>query len=207
MKVSRAQAEENRKRIVEAAGRLFRERGIDGIGVAGLMKAAGLTHGGFYGHFKSKEDLAAQACAGALAENRRRWQGVIDKARQDPLSALIDFYVSEAHRDAPGKGCALATLGIDAARHDRSVRAAFTGGIRGYLDLLLAMAPGRSKAAKRRKALATLSGMVGAIVLARAVEDDALSAEILAATAAELKASAPSAPSVDAAGTSNGSLN
>jgi len=87
MKVSRIQEAENHERILDVATRLFRERGIDGIGVADLMKAAGLTHGGFYGHFKSKEDLVAQACARAVLRMRQNWTSVIDQAAGDPLEA------------------------------------------------------------------------------------------------------------------------
>src|SRR2546428_10500465 len=108
MRVSRAEAEQNRERIIEVAGRLFRERGFDGIGVADLMKAAGLTHGGFYRHFASKEDLMAQACARAL-------EGSLDAMRQvtahdsgHALSAVASAYLSPEHRDGPGEGCALA---------------------------------------------------------------------------------------------------
>lgn len=188
MKVSRAQAEKNRDRVINVAAALFRERGFDGVGLASLMKAAGLTHGGFYGQFKSKEDLAAQASGRALAENLQKWSSVIDCAAGDPLREIVAFYLSENHKDSPGQGCALAALGADAARHGGALRSTFTEGVGVYLEILSKIMPGGSTAEKRRKAMATLAEMVGAIVLARAVDDGDLSKGILEATARDLMA-------------------
>src|SRR3954469_22029107 len=122
MKVSREQAVENRERIVETAARLFRERGFEGIGVADLMKSAGLTHGGFYGHFASKEDLIAQASAHALGRAQEHWDKFAERVQDEPLAKLQTWYLSEAHRDHPGAGCLLAALGADAARQGGAVR-------------------------------------------------------------------------------------
>jgi TetR/AcrR family transcriptional repressor of nem operon len=188
MKVSRAQAEKNRDRVIDVAAALFRERGFDGIGLARLMKVAGLTHGGFYGQFKSKEDLAAQASGRALAENLQKWSSVIDGAAGDPLREIVAFYLSEDHRDAPGQGCAVAALGADAARHGGALRSTFTEGVGVYLEILSKIMPGGSTAEKRRKAMATLAEMVGAIILARAVDDADLSKGILEAIASDLMA-------------------
>ena len=116
MKVSREQAAQNRERIVEAAAQLFRERGFDGIGVADLMKEAGLTHGGFYGHFSSKEDLIAEASARALTRSLAVWSKLADRASGDPLSAVAGAYLTSRHRDNPGAGCLLAALGPDVSR-------------------------------------------------------------------------------------------
>src|SRR3954452_12979212 len=107
MKVSREQAAENRERIVESAARLFRERGFDGIGVADLMKAAGLTHGGFYGHFASKEDLMAQACARGLDASQDAMGKAIERDGANALSVIASAYLSPTHRDHPGEGCVL----------------------------------------------------------------------------------------------------
>ena len=178
MRVSKEQAAENRRRIVEVAGALFRERGFNGIGVADLMKEAGLTHGGFYGHFASKDDLAAEACAGAMAASAQRWEGRV-VAGDDGLSALVTAYLTPAHRDNPAGGCPIAGLGVDAARQGGTARRAFTAGLRPFIELLDRLVPGWSAAARRKAALATLSGMVGALILARAVDDPALSEEIL----------------------------
>lgn len=180
MKVSRAQAEENRRRVVTRAAELFRERGIDGIGVAELMREAGLTHGGFYGQFESKEALTAEAATEAMAQSRARWRATMEGSAQ-PLAALLDRYLSPAHRDAPGQGCMLPALAADAARRGGPLRASFTEGVEGYLALLEEAAPDAAPEARRQRALATLSAMVGALLLARAVEKPALSAELLAA--------------------------
>src|SRR5262245_24790993 len=109
MKVTREQAAENRERIVNTAARLFRERGFDGVGVADIMKGAGLTHGGFYGHFASKDDLAAEACARALEKSAMKWSAILD-TDANPLDTIVASYLSEAHRDRPGSGCAIAAL-------------------------------------------------------------------------------------------------
>src|SRR2546421_954752 len=116
MKVSREQAAQNRERIVETAARLFRERGFEGIGVADLMKEAGLTHGGFYGHFSSKEDLMAKACARASARSRALWGKLAERAPDDPLSEIAGVYLTSRHRDNPGTGCLMAALAADASR-------------------------------------------------------------------------------------------
>lgn len=183
MKVSREQAAKNRERILAVAARLMRERGIDGIGVADLMKAAGLTHGGFYGHFESKEDLATQACARGVERAVQYWEQAIGRAPDKPLDAVLGFYLSMEHRDNPGHGCLLPALAADAAHRDTGLRSVFETAIRSLSGLLARLLPGRSPAQKRQRALATLAGMVGALALARAVEDRSLAEEILAAVA------------------------
>jgi TetR/AcrR family transcriptional repressor of nem operon len=183
MKVSRIQEAENHERILDVATRLFRERGIDGIGVADLMKAAGLTHGGFYGHFKSKEDLVAQACARAVLRMRQNWTSVIDQATGDPLEALAATYLTPKHRDGAGRGCPMAALGSEIARQGPPVRRAFTDELRPFLDYLSRNVQGSSNNLRRQKALATYAGLVGALIVSRAVDDPALSNEILAAVA------------------------
>ena len=174
MKVSREQAAANRERILEAAARLFRERGLDGIGVADLMAAAGLTHGGFYGHFQSKEALMALACGRALDRSLEKW-------RARSLPEIVAAYLSPRHRDQPGSGCAIAALASDVPRQGPAVRRTYTEGVRALVDELAVHLPGRSRAARRRAAAAALAGMVGALLLARAVDDAALSDEILQA--------------------------
>ncbi|TYQ21322.1 UNVERIFIED_ORG: TetR family transcriptional regulator [Zoogloea ramigera] len=194
MKVSREQVALNRERIVETAARLFRQNGYDGIGVADLMKGAGLTHGGFYGHFASKEDLLAEATAHALQRSVQRWQ---EKTASDPaggLSELATQYLSTRHRDHPENGCAIAALGPDVARLGPAVRSAMTVGVAGQVAVVekCLAGEGGDAAAIRQHALATYAAMVGAMVLARAVDDEALSQEILAAVRAQIPASAPS---------------
>jgi TetR/AcrR family transcriptional repressor of nem operon len=179
MKVSREQAAQHRERILDAASQRFRERGFDGIGVADLMKEAGLTHGGFYGHFSSKEDLIAEASARALAQSLARWDKMAGRATSDPLSALAGAYLTTRHRDNPGAGCLLAALGPDVSRQGQAVRRSVSGYVRSAVDLVANLVPGKSKAARRQKAISTWSTLVGAIVIARAVDDPALSQEIL----------------------------
>jgi TetR/AcrR family transcriptional regulator, transcriptional repressor for nem operon len=183
MKVSRAQAAENRERILDVATRLFRERGIDGIGVADLMQAAGLTHGGFYGHFESKEDLVAQACARAVSRMRQNWTNVVNQSAGDPLEALAATYLTPKHRDGAGRGCPMAALGPEIARQGPTVRRAFTDELRPFLDYLSRVVQGSSNNLRRQKALAAYAGLVGALVVSRAVDDPDLSNEILSAVA------------------------
>jgi len=186
MRVSREQAAENRSRVVEVAGRLFRERGFDGIGVADLMKAAGLTHGGFYGQFASKDQLAVEATERALERNAEVWRRRTSGEEGEPLRAVVDGYLSPRHRDRTGEGCVLAALAADAARSEvPGLRPALQRGLESLVATLTGLLPGRSEAARRRRALAKASAMVGALILARAVNDPALSEEILAAVRAE----------------------
>ncbi|MFL5190029.1 MAG: TetR/AcrR family transcriptional regulator [Microvirga sp.] len=188
MRVSREQADKNREHVIDIASRLFRERGFEGIGVADLMKEAGLTHGGFYGQFKSKEDLKVQASRRALSRNKDRWAKVIAETPSEKLAALARFYLSDAHRDRRGEGCALAALGGDAPRYGPELQAAFKDGIEGYLELLDGIMCASTGEERRDKIIAALSTMVGALVLSRAVGDEALSQKILSAAAGEIAA-------------------
>jgi TetR/AcrR family transcriptional regulator, transcriptional repressor for nem operon len=183
MKVSRIQAAENHERILDIATTLFREHGINGVGVADLMEAAGLTHGGFYGHFESKEDLVAQACARAVARMRQNWANVIEQADGDPLEALAATYLTPKHRDGAGRGCPMAALGPEIARQSPAVRRAFTDELRPFLEYLSGIVEGSSSSVRRQKALAAYASLVGALVISRTVDDTALSNEILAAVA------------------------
>jgi TetR/AcrR family transcriptional regulator, transcriptional repressor for nem operon len=187
MKVTREQAAQNRERILDAAAQLFRERGFEGIGVADLMKEAGLTHGGFYGHFSSKDDLIAQASARELTRSLEHWSNFARDASDDPLSAVAGAYLTRSHRDNPGTGCVLAALGPDVSRQGPAVRRAVTDYVRSVVDLLVKLVSGKSKAARRQKAICTYATLVGAMVLARAVDDRALSKEILDAGLASVK--------------------
>ena len=179
MRVSRTAMSKNRERIIEVAARMFRERGFDGIGVADLMKSAGLTHGGFYGHFASKEDLMAQASSCAMEGSLKTMHQLSERAGGKALSAVVSAYLSPRHRDRPGEGCALAALGAEAARYGSPVRGAFTRGVRFAIDMLVQLVQGKSKRAKRERALVIYASMVGALVLARAVDDPDLSEEVL----------------------------
>jgi len=183
VRVTRERAEANREKILDVAGTLFRERGYDGIGVADIMKRAGLTHGGFYGHFASKDDLAAEITSRVLG--REGWLERLTGSASPSMTDVVRKYLTPRHRDDAGHGCLFAALGSDVARQPRSVRHAFTEGLRLRVDNLARLLPRRS-AARRRKALATIAGLVGAMILSRAVDDPELSDEILDATAASL---------------------
>ena len=189
MKVSREQAQENRRTVVSVAGRLFRERGFEGIGLSDLMKAAGLTHGGFYKQFKSKQDLIVEASAHALDETFVRWSRIIHGATANPLAGFIRFYLSKGHRDQPGEGCAFAALAPDVARlNSAALKKVFEAGMESRLvliDELLSDAPDETT---RNQSIALVSALVGALVLSRAVENKALSQRILKTVADHLVA-------------------
>ena len=175
MRVSREKAAENRERILTEAARLFRERGLAGVGVDALADAAGLTHGGLYSQFGSKERLAAEAVDYALAASAAR----TGKARS--LAEYADRYLSAAHRDAPGTGCALAALGCEMPRHAGAVQTSFTAGVRRMAERIGALLPASLRRDRDAEALATAATLVGALVLARGVDDPELSDRILAA--------------------------
>jgi TetR/AcrR family transcriptional repressor of nem operon len=185
MKVTREQAAAHRERILEAAGALFRQHGFDGIGLAGIMKRAGLTHGGFYGHFESKDDLAAETCTRILDNDA--WAAKVSGATTPSLDALVRGYLSPRHRDNRTSGCLFAALGADVARQPRPVRRAFTEALDARVEAVRELLPRRRSAAwRRQQALATMAGLVGALILSRAVDDAKLSDEILAAASATL---------------------
>lgn len=171
MRVSRVQAEENRERIIDAAAQLFREQGLNGIGLNDLMKAVGLTRGGFYGHFESKQDLAVLACRRALAINAAT---LANEARAG-LAAFVDYYLSDAHCANAGAGCTLAALAGDVARQDASLRGVLSDGVEQFVGALAQRMAGENEAARRQSALSAVATLVGAVVLARAVDDPGLS--------------------------------
>ena len=184
-RASKLQAQSHRRAITDVSARLMRERGIDGVSVADLMNAAGLTHGGFYGHFDSKEELAAEACTHAFIQSVQRWKTRI-AAHADPgaaLRALTETYLSARTRDNPGTSCPTAALVCDVARAPMRapVRAAFLTGTQQLIDVLASLQPGGDSERARHKALAQFSTLVGAVLLARATAGDELSDEILRA--------------------------
>jgi TetR/AcrR family transcriptional repressor of nem operon len=190
MRVSREQAAANRDRVIDAAAELFRSKGFSGIGVADIMKAAELTHGGFYGHFASKDDLIAQASRRSMQRAAQNWKKVVAECGSDAFATLLTRYLSPRHRDDPGQGCAFAALSGDAARCGKPVREAFAEGLEPLIDILSGIVGGRTKAARRRKAIAALSELIGALILSRAVGDAGLSDEILDAGRHDLLAAA-----------------
>ena len=184
MRVSCIQAEENRQTVINVASRLFRERGFDGIGLKDLMEGAGLTQGGFYKQFASKEDLAAQASRRAMESATVRWSDATAANPEDPLGAVIAFYLSTDHRDEKMDGCPIVALGSDAARQSSDVKASFEAGIKAHLEILSRLIAETDDEESKGKAMAILSTMVGALTLSRVVNDSELAKGFLN-TAAE----------------------
>lgn len=191
MRVTRAQAAENRQKAINEASRLFRKRGFDGIGVKDLMEAAGLTQGAFYKQFKSKEDLVAQASRRALESAALRWSAAAAANPEDPLGAVFALYLSMEHREEVMDGCPIVALGSDAARQSRDVKASFEAGIRAQLELLGRLLREPDGEVPNEKAMAILSTMIGAMVLSRSVNDERLSARILQAAANSVQSASP----------------
>lgn len=188
---SQADKDESHDRIVQVAATRFRETGVDGIGVADLMKDAGLTHGGFYRHFASRDELVAEAIERAMDDGGQRVVDAVANSKlskQGPLAALVDGYLSTTHRDGLATSCAVTTLAGDVARSNDRARSAYTRQVGTYLELLTGLIAGDKQRSRRMKAIAALSTLVGAVSMARAVNDEKLSREILKSAADELKA-------------------
>lgn len=181
---SQADKAASHERIVKAASRRIRRDGVDNVGVAELMNQAGLTHGGFYRHFESRDDLVAEAIAEALAQGSQRVQASAKLSGPSALAAIVDRYLSRLHRDKPETGCAVAALPTDVARCGPRARAAYSRQVRAYLELLTDLTPDRDP----DQAHLILASVVGALLLARAVDDRGLSDEILERVAHALHA-------------------
>lgn len=173
MKISKEQVAENRKLILDAAACMFRERGFEGVTVAEVMKAAGLTHGAFYGHFTSKDDLLAQAFAHTLAPYSGPDAPAID------FAAFADGYLSTTHRDNPGSGCLFSTLAQEATRASDAARATMTESARSQIENFSHAMAGETDVARRQAAVGNWAAMIGAVTLSRVLNDPALSDQIL----------------------------
>ena len=181
MRTSKAEKARTHERIVDIASQRIREDGLEGPGVAEIMAAAGLTHGGFYKHFESRDELIGEALERAVAAADRHVHKLTDDA-DDPLAAFADWYLSADHRDDPGAGCAVAGLGGEVGRGDERLRAAYRGQVERYLaNVERFLGDGEGA---RERAIVAVSALVGALVMARAVDDEALSDEILGAVRA-----------------------
>jgi TetR/AcrR family transcriptional repressor of nem operon len=179
---STAHKDRTRARIVETAARAFRERGVEPVGIAEVMHEAGLTHGGFYAHFPSKEALVAEAAVLGLAESRREFVSEAAEANpQAPLVEIIRRYVSRYHRDHPAEGCAIPALTSEVAREPDTVRHAFTTALDEFITLLMEYMPGTTPEAQHDAALILAAGMAGAVALSRAVDEPTLSDRLLLA--------------------------
>src|SRR6202051_1726749 len=190
MGYSKAQKARTHKRIVAIASKRFREKGLAGFGIAELMKEAGLPVGGFYKHFDSRDDLVAEAVSSAFGGWKRRVDDAASGGPSVSLAKLIDDYLNEAHRANPGTGCAFSALAPEIARSDKKTRAVTSEQVRNDIQLITTLLPGRDKRTARSRAILTFSALVGAMSLARAVSDKALSREILKTVAGLLKNSA-----------------
>jgi TetR/AcrR family transcriptional repressor of nem operon len=185
-RVSRAEAETHREQITDASARLFKERGIKGVSVADLMGAAGLTHGGFYGHFESKDSLAGVAVARAFEQSAERWRKRVAAEPDAPAgrAILIGKFLTPRSLKDVGLGCPSVAMATDVAREPAAapLRAAFVEGLEALVQILAGVEDGPDAAARRAAALADYATMAGALLLARATEGTPLAAELLAAT-------------------------
>jgi TetR/AcrR family transcriptional regulator, transcriptional repressor for nem operon len=175
---SQADKAANHERIVETASARIRRDGIDRASVAELMAEAGLTHGGFYRHFESRDELVAEAVESALAHGSKRTIAAAETGGSAALAAIIDGYLSRLHRDKPETGCAVAALPTDILRGNPRAREAYSRQVRSYIDLLAGLTPSGNP----DDAHLVLAALVGALALARAVDDPALSDELLEST-------------------------
>jgi TetR/AcrR family transcriptional repressor of nem operon len=174
------QKKQTHRRIVEVAARRFREAGLTGVSVQQIMEEAGLTHGGFYSHFGSKADLAAEAIAAAMATASEQWlEGLDEPPGPERCRRLLFRYLSRAHRDAPGASCPLPATSADVARAPACVRHAYADGLRDVIARIEAELDGDEATATHERAVGTLALCIGGLLLARAVDDPALSDDIL----------------------------
>jgi TetR/AcrR family transcriptional repressor of nem operon len=187
MGYSKAQKEKTHKRIVAIASERFREKGVEGLGIAELMKEAGLTVGGFYKHFDSRDELVAEAVSAAFGIWQRQKEAAESGGQPLSFAKLIDDYLSDVHRKNPGAGCAFSALAPEIARSDKRTRALTSEQVRDDIELIVGLLPGKDKRAARSRAILTFSALVGAMSLARAVSDEVLSHDILKTVADLLK--------------------
>lgn len=194
-RVSQHQTDQNRIAIEKASARLFREKGLHGVSVAEVMAAAGLTHGGFYGHFSSKEGLAAVACTKAFEHSGARWDQRFAELpeRTARRRAYVEGYLATATRDRPGSSCAAAALAGDVARAESGapVRQAYLDGLKAMAARLASVQPDAGTPQAEQRGLADMATMVGALLLSRATKGDPMSDALLASARARLLAQEP----------------
>jgi TetR/AcrR family transcriptional repressor of nem operon len=180
MRYSKEHKLETHARIVKKASVRLRENGAHGIGVADLMKDAGLTHGGFYAHFDSREALVIEAFADAMDRSTERWRKIAEQTPPEKrLATIVESYLTTIHRDDPGHGCAVPTLGADIARESPKTRKAFAAKLEQMIDMLAAQIPDVPRKAARKQAMAVIATMMGTLVLARVAGSGEFSEEIL----------------------------
>ena len=194
---SKAEKTKTHKRIVAIASKKFREEGLARVGIADLMQEAGLTVGGFYKHFDSRDDLVAEAVGSALGAWERQVDAAASGGSPVTYESLVDDYLSESHRNNPGTGCPVGALAGDIARSDKRTRALVTQQIRDNIELLATLlrdASEKDKGTARSRAIMTYCALVGAIGVARAASDEQLSREILKTLAVRLKGRTHASP-------------
>ncbi|MBV9529622.1 MAG: TetR/AcrR family transcriptional regulator [Bradyrhizobium sp.] len=196
MRYSREHKRETHARIVRKAAVRLREKGAHGVGVADLMKDAGLTHGGFYAHFDSRDALVAEALSYAMDRSLEHWRKMADQTPLEKrLATIVEAYLAAVHRDDPGHGCAITSLGAEIARESPKTRKAFAAKVEQMIDLIADQMPGLPRKTAHRQATAILATMMGTVVLARIAGTNEFSDEILqagreAALAAPVRAAA-----------------
>lgn len=194
MRYSKEHKQETHERIVKRAAVRLREKGAHGIGVADLMKEAGLTHGGFYAHFDSREALVIEAMGHIMDRATERWRKLGEQTPPEKrLATIVDSYLSEVHRDDPGHGCAIPTLGAEIARESPKTRKAFAAKLEQMIDMLASIIPDVPPKAARKQATTTIATMMGTLVMARIAGSGEFSDEILAAGREAILNRAPSA--------------
>jgi TetR/AcrR family transcriptional regulator, transcriptional repressor for nem operon len=182
MRYSSGHKFETHARIVRKASVRLREKGAHGIGVADLMKEAGLTHGGFYAHFDSREALVIEAFTHALDRSTERWRQLAEQVPpQKRLAAVVNSYLTPLHRDDPGRGCAIPALGAEIARESSRTRKVFSGRLERMIDMLADQIQGVPRKAARKQAMAAIATMMGTLVMARIAGTGEFSDEVLAA--------------------------
>ena len=182
MRYSREHKQETHDRIVRKASVRLRENGAHGIGVADLMKEAGLTHGGFYAHFDSRDALLIEAFSYAMDRSNEHWRKVTEQTPPDKrLARIVESYLTPLHRDDPGHGCAITTLGAEIARESPKTRRAFAARLDRMIDLMADQTPGAPRKAARKRAIGTLATIMGALIMARIAGAGEASDEILSA--------------------------
>jgi len=182
MRYSKEHKQETHARIVKRASVRLREKGAHGIGVADLMKEAGLTHGGFYAHFDSREALVVEAFAYAMDRSTERWRKIAGETSPEKrLSMIVESYLTPVHRDDPGHGCAVPTLGAEIARESPKTRKAFAAKLEEMIDMMADQILDVPRKSARKQAVAALATMMGTLVLSRIAGNGEFSDEILAA--------------------------
>jgi TetR/AcrR family transcriptional repressor of nem operon len=187
MRISREKVAENRERLLQVANDQFREHGIDGVGIADLMKEAGMSLGSFYGYFDSKEHLVSECCTRTIGDVKDKITSALARPLTNAVEKTVDEYLSPTHRDELAKGCGLAALGSEFAHKTESVHAAATPELVSLFDEMARSLPGSSRKKKRDQSIAMMASLMGGLILSRMTDDAKLSKDILEAVKESVK--------------------